>query len=250
MDYRLELVGQDAAYKFATKLFSAYPKYIKSIVLFGSYAKQEESSKSDVDVLVIVDDVTTPPDKSFVGAFNFDIDRFRSEIKEVNLHITVLTLTGFWKGLIAVDPFTINAVRYGFPLIDTGFFEPIKVLLVKGDIKPTQESIYAAITRSEIFTGYISKAKAEIIEDAYWSVVNSAQAYLMSKNIVPPSPEKIEEELAKTDFPASYTQLYKDIASTFKALEHGELKSIDFSLLENITSKAKTFNDFIISKFK
>ncbi len=250
MEYKLELIGQDAAYKFATKLFAAYPKYIKSIVLFGSYAKQEESNKSDVDVLIIVDDVTSPPDKTFAGAFNFDIDRFKSEIKEVNLHITVLTLTGFWKGLIAVDPFTVNAVRYGYPLIDTGFFEPIKVLLVRGDIKPTQESVYAAITRAEIFESSISKAKAEIIENAYWSAVNAAQAFLMSKNIVPPSPEKIEEELSKTDFPKTYIQIYKDIASTFKALEHGELKSIEFSLLETISNKAKTFNDFIISKFK
>lgn len=242
-----EIKGYDSAYKFATKIFSAYPKYVKSVVLFGSYAKNTEKEESDVDILIIIDD-TIPIDQSFVGSFNFDVDRFKSEIKDVNLHVTIMSLTGFWQGLLSVDPFLINAIRYGFPLVDTGFFEPIKILLLKGMIKPTKEAIYAAKTRSDIFMDMIKKEKFTIVSDIYWSVVNSAQSLLMQEGKTPPSPETIPEELKAINVPEPIIHIYQEIHDYFKNMEHKQINDPPFTELEALLNKANTFNSFVASK--
>lgn len=63
---KLKLVGYDAAYKFSKDIFVKYPRVIKSIILFGSYSKGKETESSDVDVMIVMDDILNKLDETFL----------------------------------------------------------------------------------------------------------------------------------------------------------------------------------------
>ncbi|MCW1294100.1 MAG: nucleotidyltransferase domain-containing protein, partial [Candidatus Parvarchaeota archaeon] len=190
---KLKLIGYDAAYKFAKDIFVKYPRVIKSIILFGSYSKGKETQSSDVDIMIVMDDILNKLDESFLGVFYKDVDEHVKEERSIKLHINFVTLTAFWKGVLNADPVSVNVLKYGVALVDTGYFEPLQVLLQRGEIKPTEESIYAALSRSQLYYDSAKLRMAGAVLDLYWSVINSAQALIMRNGDVPPSPELIGE---------------------------------------------------------
>ncbi len=105
----LELKGYDAAYKFARGLFEKYPKVVKTVVLFGSYSKGKETESSDVDVMIVMDDVLNKLDEKVQSLIFSDVDKLVKE-SEVKLHINFVTLTAFWRGVIAADPVSVNVL--------------------------------------------------------------------------------------------------------------------------------------------
>ncbi len=242
---RLELRGYDSAYKFAKQVFERYPKVMKTIVLFGSYSKGKETENSDVDIMIVMDDVLNVLDEKTQALIFSDVDKFVKE-SEVKLHINFVTLTAFWRGVIAADPVSVNVLKYGVPLIDTGYFEPLQALLNMGEIKPTEESIYASLTRSEL---YINSAKVRltgVVTDIYWSIVNSAQAALMRQGEIPPSPEVVPEMLEKLEKRNMIKkQLLDDFIEIFelgKKIFHGEKVDIDGEKAQEIIIKGAEFN--------
>ena len=57
----------DIAYDFSTKVYKKFKEVIKSIVLFGSVAKAEPVSKSDIDIIIIVDDASIRWDQELIA---------------------------------------------------------------------------------------------------------------------------------------------------------------------------------------
>ncbi len=222
---KLELRGYSAAYKFAKGIFERYPKIMKTIVLFGSYSKGKETDDSDVDIMVVMDDVLNKLDESTQSLIFSDVDNLVKE-SEAKLHINFVTLTAFWRGVIAADPVSVNVLKYGVPLIDTGYFEPLQALLNMGEIKPTEESIYASLTRSELYSNSAKLKLAGVVTDMYWAVVNSAQAAIMRNGEVPPSPELIPEMLEKLEkrglINKKDTDTFNEIYLLGKRIFHGE----------------------------
>ena len=244
---KLVLRGYDAAYKFAREMFAKYPKMIKTIVLFGSFTKGKETPKSDVDIMVVMDDVLNVLDNKLMGGFYTDVDGLVKAEKSIKLHLNFVTLTAFWRGVIAADPVSVNVLKYGVPLIDTGYFEPLQVLLQKGEIKPTEESIYAALARSQLYGDSARLRMAGAVTDIYWSVVNSAQAVIMRHGEVPPSPEVINEMLeslqkAKVVNTEDITT-FSEIFSLGRRLIHGEKVDMTGSDIDKIISKGMKFNE-------
>ena len=50
----------DIARDFATKLYKEFGNFLKAVIIFGSVAKKTTTTKSDLDLLVIVDDIALP----------------------------------------------------------------------------------------------------------------------------------------------------------------------------------------------
>ncbi len=48
----------EIARKFASKMYKEFGTFIKGIILFGSSTKAPESLKKDIDILIILDDIT------------------------------------------------------------------------------------------------------------------------------------------------------------------------------------------------
>ena len=57
----------DIAYDFAIKAYEKFKDVVKSIALFGSVAKQQPYKKSDIDIIIIIDDCTILWDEELIA---------------------------------------------------------------------------------------------------------------------------------------------------------------------------------------
>ena len=246
-DNGLVLKGYDAAYKFARGIYEKYPKVFKTIVLFGSYSKGKETEKSDIDIMLIMDDIINKLDEKTLGFIYTDTDNLVKQEKTIPLHINFVTLTAFWRGVIAADPVSVNVLRYGVPLIDTGYFEPLQGLLEKGEIRPTEESIYASMARSELYASSARLRMVGAVTDMYWSVVNSAQSVIMKHGEVPPSPDMISGMLESLQrmklINEEDLKAFNEIYSIGKRVLHGDKVELSGNEVEVITMKGIRFNE-------
>jgi len=65
----------DIAMDFATKTYKKFDKAIKSIILFGSTAKQETVTGSDIDIIIIIDDVAINWDDELIAWYREELDK-------------------------------------------------------------------------------------------------------------------------------------------------------------------------------
>src|SRR3989339_1263766 len=188
------------AYDFAAKCYKKFRDVIKAIALFGSVPKKEATEKSDIDMIIIIDDCTINWDDELIAWYREELAKLLiAQNYKKEIHINTVTLTAFWDEVRAGEPLVINVLRYGEPLIDLGgFFDPLKVLLAKGKIRPSPEAIFTTMQRSG---QHLIRANSNIlnsIEGFYWAMVDASHAALMAINVIPPSPEHIADLLNET----------------------------------------------------
>lgn len=238
----------DIAYDFATKVYKQFKEVIKSIVLFGSVAKAEAVQKSDIDIIIIVDDVSVHWDQELIAWYREELGKLiESQKYKKEIHINTVTLSVFWEEIRAGEPVTINILRYGKPLIDFGgFFEPLKILLAKGRIRPTPESVFTTLRRAPT---HLARSKVNIlssIEGLYWGMVDAAHAALMAANQIPPSPEHIGEMLTEVfvknkKLNSKFVKYFDEMERLSKNIMHGHTKSIRGKDIDDHTSSAEDF---------
>jgi predicted nucleotidyltransferase/uncharacterized protein (UPF0332 family) len=236
------------AMDFAVKAYKKFDKLIKSIVLFGSTVKQTSTSGSDIDIILIIDDVAVNWDQELIAWYRTELDKIlRTNPYQKSLHINTIKLSTWWRDLMRGDPVVLNVLRYGESIIDmAGFFEPLKYLLIKGDIKSTPEAIYTCLQRAP---SHIMRSKASelnAIEGVYWSMVDSAHAALIASNILPPSPEHIPVDLKenfvdKGKLKMKYVVWYRDLFMLHKDIMHGKIKDLKGVEIDAWQDRAEEF---------
>lgn len=187
-DYRI-------ASDFAKKVYKEFGAFIKAIVLFGSAARRKGTEKSDVDVLVVVNDLTLTLSPEVVETYRVIMEKMISGEPTGRVHLTTLRFTNFWEFAMNGDPIVINILRDGIALLDTGFFDPLQALLFQGRIRPSYESIWTYQSRAN---NTIHNSKWHILQatlDLYWAVIDSAHAALMKIGEIPPSPTHVADML-------------------------------------------------------
>lgn len=223
----------EIAMDFATKAYETFNKIIKSVVLFGSSVKQNMTAGSDIDIIIIIDDVAIIWDEELIAWYRTELEKLmRKNPYEKDLHINTIKLSTWWEDLMRGDPVIINVLRYGEAMIDFGgFFEPLKFLLLNGKIKSTPESIYNCLQRAP--THFLRSRAAELnsIEGLYWCMVDSAHAALISAGISPASPEHIPADLKeifvdKKMLNMKYVVWYRDLFMLHKGISHGEITEL------------------------
>lgn len=244
------LTDKDIAMDFAVKAHKRFESVIKASVLFGSQAmaKSNATVGSDIDIILIVDDAAVNWDIELVAWYREELGKLISEQDYgKTLHINTVRLTTWWNDLQHGDPVVVNILRYGDALIDIGgFFSPLKILLQMGRIRSTPEAVYAALSRAP---GHIARSKmAEVgaIEGAYWAMVDSAQAALMTFGKMPPSPERIPQMLRETFvdkdlLKMSYVRAMNDLLQLHKSVQHGEITDIKGQDLDKWQDLAEKF---------
>ncbi len=219
----------EIAMDFATKAYETFNKIIKSVVLFGSSVKQNAVAGSDIDIIIIIDDVSIVWDQELIGWYREELDKLlRHNPYEKSLHINTIKLSTWWEDLMRGDPVVLNVLRYGEAMIDfAGFFEPLKFLLLNGKIKATPEAIYNCLQRAP--THFLRSRAAELnsIEGLYWAMVDSSHAALIAAGIPPASPEHIPIDLKevfvnKGRLKIKYVIWYRDLLVLHKKIMHGE----------------------------
>ena len=228
----------EIARKFARKVLERYGSLIKSVVVFGSTVRGEIKEKSDIDILVIIDDTSMkwcpnckelivdeegiysncpkcntkleniPED--FLEKLDDELDKIAREIDEAKIKEDgkivslislqpVYLLTEFWDYVRQGHPIVYNFIKDGLAVYDTGFFKPLQKLWLLGRIPTTREAIERYL---EDAPKKILRAKTvkllQVAEDCYYAIVNSAQAVLMFLGKQPPAPSLLYQEFKRT----------------------------------------------------
>ena len=223
----------DIAMDFALKVYDKFEKAIKSVILFGSTAKESNVPGSDIDVIIVLDDVTINWDSEMIAWYREELDKILSANPyQKNLHINTIKLSTWWNDLMKGDPVILNVLRYGQALIDlAGFFEPLKALLIRGKINSTPEAVYNALQRAPLHLQRSKVAEMNAVEGLYWCMVESSQAALMAAKISAPSPDHIPMEL-KINFVDNgmlnkkYLDWYRDLLMLHKKIMHREIHDL------------------------
>lgn len=230
----------EIAMDFSIKVYRNFNKMIKSIVLFGSSTKKTSTAGSDIDIIIIVDDVSINWDPKLITWYREELDRIlRANPYKKGLHINTVKLSTWWEDLMRGDPVILNMLRFGESIIDFGgFFEPLKFLLLKGKIRATPEAIYTSLQRAPAHIQRSKFAELGSIEGLYWAMVDSAHAALIADGISPPSPEHIADELRKNfvnrkKLKSKYVQWYEELLKLHKEITHGiihDLKGVEIDM--------------------
>lgn len=230
---RVPVSEKEIAMDFAMKAHQKFSVMLKASILFGSQAKNTGTAKSDIDVILIIDDASINWDLELISWYREELAKIISAEKYAReLHINTIKLTTWWNDLMHGDPVILNIIRYGEALIDSGgFFNPIKSLLLQGKIHSTPEAVYSALQRAP---GHIARSKLSemsAIEGVYWAMVDSAQAALMMAGKLPPSPEHLPEMLRETFVDSGLlsnnaVKSLRDIYVLHKQIAHGQVSDI------------------------
>ncbi len=224
---------KDIAMDFAEKVHKKFDRMIKSSVLFGSQAKDTAKSNSDIDIILIIDDASINWDLELIAWYREELGKLiAGQSYSKDLHINTIKLTTWWQDLLHGDPVVINVLRYGEALIDSGgFFNPLKALLLQGRIRSTPEAVYNALQRAPAHLARSKMAIISSIEGVYWTMIDAAQAALITAGKLPPSPEHIPQMLKTTFVDSGMLRIDKvralrDIYVLHKGIVHREIHEV------------------------
>lgn len=222
----------DVVYKFSKEVKKELGNLLKGIILFGSTARHIDTNKKshDIDILLIIDDVTVKLNSELIQTYRIIVEKivFRTSKK---LHITSLRLTNFWEYIRAGDPIAVNMLRDGIAILDTGFFEPLQLLLYQGRIRPSAESIQNYLMMAP---QTLQNSRGHILQgtlDLYWAVIDASHAALMYVGEVPPSPahvaDMVDEKLVKPGLlEKKHLHTIRMFYNLGKSIMHGQLHDL------------------------
>ena len=239
---------RDIAMDFALKAYQKFDQMIKSIVLFGSSAKKTSKSSSDIDILIIIDDVSINWDMELIAWYREELGKLMSVNPYVRpLHINTIKLSTWWSDLTKGDPVVLNVLRWGDALIDFGgFFSPLKILMAQGKIRSTPEAIYTLLQRSP---QHLARGRASLlaaVDGFYWTMIDSAHAAIISAEIEPASPEDIprvlrEEFVTKKMLNKKFVEFYEELHILAKDIIHGKRVVITGEDVDRFAKNAEGF---------
>lgn len=238
----------DIAMDFAVKVSQQFNKIVKSIILFGSSAKKEQTLGSDIDIVIVIDDASIKWDQELIAWYREELEKIiKKNPYKQSLHINTVKLSTWWEDLMKGDPLIINILRYGESLIDlAGFFEPLKFLLVNGKIRSTPEAIYSCLQRAPMHISNSKRAELGAVDGLYWSMVDSAHAALIAINLSPPSPEHIAGMLKENfvvggKLKIKYVEWLRDLTILHKKISHHEITDLKGVEIDEWQKKAEEF---------
>ncbi len=251
--------GMLAAVKIAeihkSMVLKKFEKYIVSYVLSGSLVRGTATSKSDIDVMIIIDDtdvkkMTRAELKDKLRAIIIGMGIEAGDITGIRnkLNIQVYILTDFWDSLKEANPVIFTLLRDGVPFYDRGIFMPWKQLLKMGKIKPSSEAIDLFMNSGEQMLKRIKFKMREMgMEDTYYSILTPSQAALMLHGVPPPAPREtarlLREIFVKKEkiLEEEYVKILEHNIQVRKDLEHGTKKELTGKELDKLTIDAEKY---------
>lgn len=236
----------DIAYKFGEKALKEFGTFLKAVVLFGS-ATRRAVPEGDIDILLIVDDTAITIQPEVAQTYRIILQKLIRDVSP-RLHITTLKFTNFWDYMRVGDPVAINILRDGVAIIDTGFFDPLQLLLRQGRIRPTAESVWNYFVRAPATMQNSRWHVMQAALDLYWAVIDAAHAALMRVGEVPPTPSHahimLEHALVRRKLlEAKYPALMKKFYDLMKQITHRQIKTISGVEYDKLALEAQDFID-------
>jgi uncharacterized protein (UPF0332 family)/predicted nucleotidyltransferase len=240
----------EIAMLFAKHCLSELNQLVKTVVLFGSslrYHKEPDKNKEphDIDILLIINDVNINMNSDMSNAFKVVLGDIIKKTSD-RIHVTPLLLTTFWELVKQSDPIVINMLRDGIPIIDSGIYEPLQILLYRGRIRPTWESIWSYYYKAPQSINNARRHVLQAVVDLYWAVIDSAHAALMKVGEVPPSPDNIVGILEKKFYNHKlihkhHLVVIRDLYDLSKKITKGEVNHVRGSDYDRYLRDAEDF---------
>ncbi|RLJ01571.1 MAG: hypothetical protein DRP11_04170, partial [Candidatus Aenigmatarchaeota archaeon] len=233
--------------EFSKEVLEEFGHLVKSIVVFGSMTRDQFHSKSDVDLIVIIDDTKGEISEARREMMDAFLRKTAKNIDEDLSPQPVWTITEFWEMVRTLSPLAYTILKEGKVVYDTGFFKPVQNLLAKGRLPATRE---AAEKRMEAAEPKIKKVKNiklwMVAEDLYLAMLNSTQAAIMFMGGEPPSShhivDKAREFLVENKLlDEKYLKWLDDVIKFRKGVEHREIKDITGEELDNFIKRAEEY---------
>lgn len=220
----------ETSYRFANEIYKELGSMIRAVVVFGSTARKTTTAGSDLDIMIILDDLLMSLTREVTEAYRVMVQNMIVKTS-TRIHVTTMRFTSFWEYVRNGDPIIINILRDGVALIDSGFFDPLQALLKRGKIRPSQESIWTYYVRAP---NTLHNSKWHLLQatlDLYWAVVDSAHAALMKAGEIPPTPSHVadmmEHSLVKKGLvEKKYVFVMKNFYKLMKMITHGQKREV------------------------
>ncbi len=231
-----------------------FEKYIVAYVLGGSLVQGTATTKSDVDVFIVIDDTdvkkmtrTELRDKlrSIIIDQGFQAGELTGVKNKINIQVYILT--DFWDNIKEANPVIFTFLRDGIPLYDRGIFMPWKQLLEMGRIKPSQEAIDQFITYGDQYLKRVTMKLKEIaVDDFFWATVTPSQAAIMLDGNPPPTPKELvsvmrETFVKKKLFKEKNVKDLEYVLKVRKAIEHGDKLEVSGAEIDDLYKKSEDY---------
>ena len=234
------------AREFVKELILEMKELVKSCVLFGSNTHDTLKKDSDIDLMIVLDNVSVFVSPELRESYQIIVKKLSSRISN-KLHIMTVNLSDVWDMARKGDPLFINILRYGVPLFDRDIIEPMQYLLEIGKIRPTTESVINFKARSEKLMEDCSKHLENCYFDLYYALVDATHALLMAHEITPPSPKEMPQLVANhfaTKPGKELSQLISEVHKRVKDCEHrlgGEIQPKEIEVIRKKVEKSLKF---------
>lgn len=232
---------------FCDNVVKRYKKFIKAVIIFGSVVRNDLTEKSDVDILVIIDDTIARFTPEMREAFDIKLCDIAKSISEDISVQPAWTLTEFWDMARIGHPLLYTIVRDGWALYDSGFFVPVRKLLERGKIPHTIEAVELLMESAPKKIARVENVKLYMIaEDLYYAMLNASQAVLMYLGKESPRPKEAvknvkEYLLANKLIEKKYVNYLERIIKFRKDVEHKKIKNINGEKLDKFIEIAKDY---------
>ncbi len=238
----------ELVYNFAGKLASKeyLGGIVQGVVLFGSVMRNEATKESDLDVLVLLDDVSNEITSEMASAYSLTVGSLLAKLNAHNkIHLTTLGIIRFWDGVRNGDPVIMSILRSGKAIVDTGFFTPLKAMLEKGMIKPTREAIIGNLRLAESLLRNLPVYNTRSISDCYWAVMDAAHAIVMHAGLETTHPKKVASTVKKALKKLGINDDMSETVDLFvkikKDVTHGKIKGFTGAQVDKLKKKAEAF---------
>lgn len=155
---------------------------VRAIILFGSYAKGQANSESDLDLLVL--------NNLDLGSQD-DFDVSHVPLNGQTLEITLVPITAFQQDLKKGNPFALAVLRHGVELYDDGCVRELRDMAPP---KPAREAVLAqvAAAKERLSRGDL-RAAATYALNARRLAANNVEVSCHLERLSPPATLNLED---------------------------------------------------------
>ncbi len=238
--------------KIAEEIVNKFPKIIKAVWLLPG-----EKIKTGYTLIFLLDD-TESIDSLTVNEVKIEVEKLiKNLIKKPKVDTLFYKLSDYWELIRHGSPVTFTEIREGIPIYDpSGFFVPLKKLLLQGRVPGTKEAMRNLIQQATFKLLRIEREYMfKLVMDLYSAVNDAGQAPLMLIGVAPPSPREIPKKLQihfvrKRKLEPEYVRYYKNVLKTAKAIEHGKIKNLELEKVDELIEDSTKFINRMIKLFE
>jgi predicted nucleotidyltransferase len=231
--------------EFRKSALKKFKSRIKSIILFGSVARNEFDKNSDIDVVVILDDTLGISEKQ-IEKIEDDLKRIAENISD-KLSIHTFTLTEFFDLAKEGNPLVYRIIKEGIPIFGKDLVLPWKKLLNLGKIYYTKEAIEKNFEEAEKRLKRAETVKLLIlVEDCFGAIKDVTYAVLMAMRLDIPPPKKlydvVKENLVENGLlEEEYANWLKEMIQIKKDIEHKKMDKVEGEFIDYWLERANKY---------